>query len=245
MIFEVMLVVLCLALGGMLKGATGAGAPVLAVPALAAFFDVQTAVVLLLLPNLFANGWQLWLYRRELPENRFLLPFVAAGIAGVSLGTWMLTALRSETLSVGVSIVVILYIAFRLARPHWKLSMPAGIRLATPAGFLSGILQGASGISAPVSLTFLNALQLGRPTFIATVSLLFMLFVAVQIPALAWAGLITVKLGLMSLAAVVPIFLAMPLGGMLARRLSPAVFDRLILGFLGLLAVKLLFDALG
>ncbi len=244
MIVEVVVVVLCLALGGMLKGATGAGAPVLAIPALAAFFDVQTAVVLLLLPNLIPNSWQLWLYRKDLPSRRFMLPFVLAGIVGVTLGTWMLTSLPSETLSVGVAVVVLLYIAFRLARPDWRLAMQAGILLAPPAGLLSGILQGASGISAPISLTFLNALQLGRRTFMAAVSLLFMLFSLVQIPALVWAGLVTVKMGLMSLAAVVPIFLAMPLGGMLARRLSPEVFDKLILGFLGVLALKLLFDAL-
>lgn len=241
---ELLLVALCLALGGMLKGATGAGAPVLAVPALAAIFDVQTAVVLLLLPNLLTNLWQLRQYRENLPDRGFLVSFIGTGLIGVAMGTWMLTSLPSETLSLGVAVVVVLYIAFRLARPDWKLAMRTGRLLSSPAGFASGILQGASGISAPVSITFLNALKLGRSSFIATISLLFLAFVLVQIPMLAMSGLLSVKLGLMSLLAVVPIFAAMPLGAMLARRLSPEVFDRVILVFLGLLAAKLLFDAL-
>jgi uncharacterized protein len=244
MIMELLLVALCLALGGMLKGATGAGAPVLAVPALAAIFDVQTAVVLLLLPNLLTNLWQLRQYRENLPGRGFLVSFIGTGLIGVAMGTWMLTSLPSETLSLGVAVVVVLYIAFRLARPDWKLAMRTGRLLSAPAGFASGILQGASGISAPVSITFLNALKLGRSSFIATISLLFLAFVLVQIPMLAMSGLLSVKLGLMSLLAVVPIFAAMPLGAMLARRLSPEVFDRVILVFLGVLAAKLLFDAL-
>lgn len=244
MVLELLLVALCLALGGMLKGATGAGAPVLAVPALAAIFDVQTAVVLLLIPNLMTNVWQLWNYRKELPERGFVVPFIGAGLIGVAAGTWMLTELPSETLSVFVAIVVVLYIAFRMARPDWHLGTKAGRQLAFPAGIASGILQGASGISAPVSITFLNAMKLGRSGFIATISLLFLAFVMVQIPVLGVSGLLTVKLGLFSLLAVIPIFAAMPLGAILARRLSPEVFDRLILAFLGVLAVKLLFDAL-
>lgn len=240
---ELFLVALCLALGGLIKGATGAGAPVLAIPALAAIFDVQTAVVLLLIPNLMTNSFQLWTYRAHLPDRRFVAPFIGAGLIGVAVGTWMLTSLRSETLSIFVAGVVLVYIAFRLARPNWQLAMEAGRRLALPAGVVSGILQGASGISAPVSITFLNALKLGRSGFIAIISLLFLAFVAVQIPALIWSGHLTQKLGLQSLVAVVPILGAMPVGAALARRLSPQVFDKVILVFLGLLAVKLLVDA--
>lgn len=243
MIYELLLVALCLALGGLIKGATGAGTPVLAIPAIAAIFDVQTAVVLLLLPNLFTNSWQLWSYRAALPDRRFITLFVGCGMIGISIGTWMLTSLKSETLQVFVAFVVFGYIAFRLARPEWQLSMAAGRRLAAPAGVLAGILQGASGISAPVSITFLNALKLGRSGFIASISLLFLAFVVIQIPWLALSGHLTVKLTLMSCAAVVPILGAMPLGALLARKLSPAVFDKVILVFLALLAIKLLVDA--
>jgi uncharacterized membrane protein YfcA len=46
------LIALALALGGILKGATGAGAPHLAVPVLVVLRDVQFAVAVFVMPNI-------------------------------------------------------------------------------------------------------------------------------------------------------------------------------------------------
>jgi hypothetical protein len=48
---------------------------------------------------------------------------------------------------------------------------------------------------------------------------------------------------LYSVLALAPIWAAMPLGAYLAKRMSPAVFDRFILIMLSILAVKLVLDA--
>ena len=56
---------LSLGSGGILKGATGAGAPIIAVLDLAILFDVPTAMPIFSLPNLFANISQAWTFRRE------------------------------------------------------------------------------------------------------------------------------------------------------------------------------------
>ena len=40
------------ALGGTLKGATGAGAPIITIPVIAAFYDVRIAVIIMVIPNL-------------------------------------------------------------------------------------------------------------------------------------------------------------------------------------------------
>ena len=87
---EILIAFLCLAAGGVLKGATGAGAPVLAVPALAMMFDVRVAVVTMLVPNLLTNVWQAWQFRGDRLPNRFILAFSLAGAIGVVGGTVML-----------------------------------------------------------------------------------------------------------------------------------------------------------
>ncbi|WP_319772229.1 sulfite exporter TauE/SafE family protein [Breoghania sp.] len=244
LVTELLVIFLCLAAGGVLKGATGAGTPVLAVPALAMFFDVKTAVIILLLPNLMTNASQIWRYRSFLPKRSFLKLFLVGGTLGAGLGTWALTQLSAETLEVGVGIVVLVYIAFRLLHPHWKLSDRLGTAISLPAGVLAGILQGASGISAPVSITYLNAMRLERSVFIPSISALFLLFVAVQIPALVATGDMTAKLSLISAVAVAPVLLAMPLGSRLAKSVSPVVFDRIILTLLAILAIKLVWGGL-
>lgn len=242
-LIEILVVAACLAAGGVLKGATGAGAPILAVPALAAFFDVRFAVVVMLIPNIATNTWQALRFREHLPDRGFMLPLLAGGVLGVTLGTFALKAFSSDTLSLAVAFAVLLYIAIRLARPHWQLQMGLARWLALPAGIAAGALQGAAGLSAPVSITFLNALKLRRETFVAAISAFFATFTAVQIVAVAANGLLGPVDLLYSAFALLPVSLAMPAGAALAKRASPATLDRVILAILGVIAGKLLFEA--
>lgn len=244
LVLEILLVALCLASGGVLKGATGAGAPILAVPAMAALFDVRFAVMVMVLPNLTTNCWQGYRYRSHMPDRAFVLLMLAGGMTGVAVGTLALKALSSDTLSVVMALAVFFYIALRLSRPDWQLHMKLARKLAVPAGLAAGILQGAAGLSAPVSLTFLNALRLERPAYIATASVFFACFTFVQLVTAAGNGLLHPLDLVYGVFALLPIILAMPLGALLAQRLSPKTFDRLILVILTCLAAKLLAEAL-
>lgn len=241
---EILLVCLALALGGILKGATGAGSPILAVPVLAAFFDVRFAIVVMIIPNLLTNLLQAWHYRKHLPASRFIIPFVIGGALGVAVGTWVLAAVPAESLSMLVAAAVIGYVVLRLAKPDWKIPMPLAEKLAFPSGFGGGFLQGASGISAPISLTFLNAIRLERLAFIATISLYFSVFCFVQFIALFLNQLLSGIELLYSLFALIPLWSAMPVGAYLARHMAPEIFDRVILVLLVILSLKLAFDAI-
>jgi uncharacterized membrane protein YfcA len=74
--------------------------------------------------------------------------------------------------------------------------------------------------------------------------LFFSSFGAVQIIAMVANHLLSRMDMVYSVLALIPIWAAMPLGAFLARRMSPAVFDRFILSLLSVLALKLLFGAL-
>jgi len=243
-LFELAVVFICLACGGILKGATGAGAPILAIPALAAFHDVRFAIVVMTVPNVVTNVLQAWQNREHRLGPGFLLPFLLSAALGVVLGTWALVGLDSRTLSLVVALAVVLYLILRVTKANWHMGPKLATQLATPFGLLSGILQGSAGISAPVSLSFINAMQLDRLAFMSTVSLLFVTFGSVQIPALALTGVLTGTGFLLSCAALLPMLLGMPLGALLARTLSRETFDRMILLLLAGLAGKMLWEAL-
>lgn len=234
---------LCLAVGGILKGATGAGAPVLVVPALTMMFDVRFAVVVMLMPNLITNLWQTWRFRHKRLPTGFNVRFAGSGAIGVIIGTLILANLSPEVLSLVVAFAVFAYIGFRFARPDWVIPFARARTLSIPAGLVAGMLQGASGLSAPVSLSFLNAMRLERPYFISTASIFFVSITVLQIPTLDTLGLLTWDRLLVSFAALVPILAFMPVGARIARRFSKDVFDRVILVLLACLAVKLVFDA--
>ncbi len=233
-------ILIALSVGGILKGATGAGVPVIAVPVIAAFVDVRFAVMIMVMSNLLTNLRQLWTFRAHQIEGGFALRFALAGAVGALVGTVFLVVLPVAALSAMLAGIIVAYVGLRLARPSFRLSMAAGWRLALPAGALGGVFQGAAGISAPVSVSFLNALKLERPTFIFTISAFFVAMGAVQLPALLASGLMTLPILGLSVLALAPVLAFMPLGDWLGKRASPEMFDRVILVFLSLLALRLL-----
>lgn len=232
--------ILSLALGGILKGATGAGVPIVAIPALTMVYGVDFAVAVLVMPNLVANLWQGWTYRNDALPPRFIWLFAGGGMVGAGVGTWLLANLPGGALSLTVALAVYAYIGFRLLRPGWSIPYALGLGLAGPVGVAGGVLQGASGLSAPVSITFLNTLALSRICFMGTVSIFFVAMSLVQIPALAAVGLLSWERLLISCGALVLASLFFPVGTWLGARISSAAFDKAVLVLLGLIATRII-----
>lgn len=241
--FEMLLVIVAFALGGILKGATGAGAPIIAVPLMTIFFGAPYAVAVFAVPNLVPNLWQSWTYRQHRLPGPLMWRFALAGAAGAGVGSFMLAWLPTEALTLAVALSVLAYVGFRAARPGWTLPLPRAEKLAAPMGLMGGILQGAAGLSAPVSLSFLNALRLERAQFIVTISCFFYAMALVQIPLLAGLGILTGERLVLSCLSLIPLMAAMPLGAWLARHISARTFDLVILTLLVILSMRLIWQA--
>jgi hypothetical protein len=235
-----LLSVLALAFGGILKGATGAGVPILAVPIMALYYDVRTAVIVMLMPSLLANVLQAWRYRIHLAEAGFAGRMALFGVLGAALGTMLLASVQPRYLLLAIAGLVLVFVGFRLTRPHWHLPRPVARVLAVPAGLAAGTLQGATGISAPISLTFLNACRLPRAVFIAVVSLYFVASTLMQLLGLVSYGMLTWQGIALSFGALALILAVMPLGEAIGRRFSPELFDRVTLVLLVAISVRIL-----
>ena len=232
------------ALGGILKGATGAGAPIIAIPLMAIFYNVPFAVAIFVVPNIVSNVWQVWTYRAHHLPPAFSLRFSGVGAIGAAIGTMMLVSFPSDTLKLIVAVAVFFYIMFRLLKPDWKLAYEKALLLSAPVGGFAGILQGASGVSAPISITFLNAMRLDRENFMPTISAFFLATGLVQIPMLYNYGFLSWERFWLSCAAMMLMLAFMPVGAFLAKRLSRKIFDRTIMVVLALLGLRLAFEAL-
>ena len=105
-------------------------------------------------------------------------------------------------------------------------------------------MQGAGGISAPISVTFLNAMRMERREFIGTISAFFFAMSLLQIPTLIAFGVLNQEMAWLAVLAAVPLFGAMPVGEWVARRVSKATFDKLVLALLAVVALRLSYQAL-
>ncbi|HLV83050.1 MAG TPA: sulfite exporter TauE/SafE family protein [Devosia sp.] len=238
---SVLIIVLALGGGGFVKGATGMGLPLIALPVLTTAFGLQHAVGLMVVPLIATNAWQVWRFRTEVrsPQLAFMPLFLAGGVLGIGVGTWALTSLPERLLVLGLGVILLAYVAMRLATPHWILSPAMARRFGPLAGVGGGALQGATGISSPITVTFIHAMGLERSAHVFAVSAMFLLYAVVQLPALWVAGVMQPLWLLQGVLALIPILAIMPLGHWASSKLSRRAFDRLILIFLGMIGLKM------
>lgn len=236
------IIIISFILAGILKGATGAGAPIITIPVISAFYDVRLAVVLMVVPNFLSNIQQLYHFRKSILPLFFTFSFAIGGGGGAFLGTIFLANLSLDILSLGVAVIVIIFILFKIFVPTWKLEYKKSKNLFFPFGFFGGIFQGAAGISAPISITFLNSLKLERKTFIPTISVYFMMMSVFQAPALIHYEFLNFEIFFVSLLCTGVLISSMPIGNKIAKSVSLEMFDKIILALLGFISIKIFYD---
>ena len=229
------------ALGGILKGATGAGAPIITIPVIAAFYDVRIAVIIMVIPNLLTNIGQLYQFRKTILPSFFTISFALGGGIGAFLGTILLVSLPIKILTLSVAIIVIIYILLKIAVPSWKLVYGKAKKLVFIMGAGGGILQGSAGLSAPISITFLNSMKLERNQFIPTISVYFGVMSIFQMPTLYYYDFLNLEIIIVSVMSTIVLMCFMPLGSWIAKSISKETFDKVTLILLGFIALRIIY----
>ena len=234
-------VLVAFSLGGILKGATGAGAPIITIPVIAAFYDVRIAVIIMVVPNLLTNIGQLYQFRKTILPKFFTLSFALGGGIGAFLGTILLVNLSIKILTLSVAFIVIIYILLKLIVPSWKLTYKRAEKLVFLMGTGGGVLQGTAGLSAPISITFLNSMKLERNQFIPTISVYFGVMSIFQMPTLYYYDFLNLEIIIISFVSTLVLLLFMPFGSWIAKSVSKESFDKITLILLGFIAFRIIY----
>lgn len=233
-----------LAAGGLVKGATGTGLPMVAIPVMAAFIGVPHAVAVMAIPTIATNLWLVWSHRSAAAAGPSLVLFLTAGVVGVGLGTWSLVEFDDRVLSLIMAGLICGYVGLIAVKPDMRIEEGLNRRIAPGVGLVSGTLQGATGMSGPVVVTYAHARRLERGSHVFLVSAIYGTFALIQAPALFGVGILTPTRLVESALALIPIMVFMWLGTRLARSFSQRTFNRIIVGVLVLMAVKLAYASL-
>ena len=234
-------ILVAFSLGGILKGATGAGAPIITIPVIAAFYDVRIAVIIMVIPNLLTNIGQLYQFRKTILPKFFTLSFAIGGGIGAFLGTILLANLSIKILTLSVAFIVIVYILLKLLVPSWKLTYEKAKKLVFLMGGFGGVLQGTAGLSAPISITFLNSMKLERNQFIPTISVYFGVMSIFQMPTLYYYNFLNLEIILVSCISTLVLLSFMPIGSWIAKSVSKESFDKITLILLGFIAFRIIY----
>lgn len=242
---ELILIVAVSAFSFWVKGITGFGGPLLAIPMLAPFIGVEESVVVITFSNVVSNVMLLWTNREGAKGHGPLLArLLIVGAATTVVGTVLLTVLNEAVLAVFLAASVFLYIALALTRPEFSLTADQGLLLAAPAGAVGGLMHGALGNSGTVFASFYHSLKLPRADFVFLLSITFLAFGLMQIGTLAQLGSFGEDRVIQATIVVAPVVLATRLGERFASRLSPKAFGRLVLALLAFAAIALLVGVL-
>jgi uncharacterized membrane protein YfcA len=234
-------ILVAFSLGGILKGATGAGAPIITIPVIAAFYDVRIAVIIMVIPNLLTNIGQLYQFRKTILPKFFTLSFALGGGVGAFLGTILLVNLSIKILTLSVAFIVITYIFLKIMVPSWKLTYKKAKKLVFLMGSFGGVLQGTAGLSAPISITFLNSMKLERNQFIPTISVYFGVMSIFQMPTLYYYNFLNLEIILVSCISTLVLLSFMPIGSWIAKSVSKESFDKITLILLGFIAFRIIY----
>ncbi len=196
---------------GALRGFTGFGFALMAVPALALVMAPAAAVPCALLLQTVAGAQLLPKLWRKV-DWASLRPLLLGAAAGSPFGVFLLSALPADPMRAAIGVVVLLAVLALWRAPGLKAMPPPGATLAV--GWLSGLLNGATAMGGPPVIALYLAspggVAIGRASLIA----FFFFGSLVSIAFAAAAGLFSLP----SLVFGAVMFLPMTVGNLLGDR---------------------------
>ena len=241
---ELIVVGVASAVAMLAKSATGLGYPLVAIPILAAFTGVETAVVVVTLPNAAANLLVGWRTRHARSETRDVFMLSATSALGAVAGTFVLVSAPERPLLIVLAVAVLMFVVRSLWFGDIAVSPEIGRRAAPFVGASAGMMQGAVGVSGPIIGSWLHAYRLPRDAYILSLSVLFLVTGVAQITTLASIGAYDSDRLIAAAVGFGPVLAVLPLGEYLRARLSGSQFDRAVLGLLAASGVTLVVRAI-
>ncbi len=232
-------------LAGSVKGVIGLGLPTVSLAVLTATIGLQPAMALLLVPSFVTNLWQAAVGGNAKAIISRIWLFLLAATVTVWIGSQVLVAVDVSLLSALLGVLLVVYSALSLSKP--SIAIPPGWEpWAGPVlGTANGVLTGMTGSFVVPGVLFLQAIGLPRDMLIQAMGMLFTLSTVALGLALGGQQLLTVELGSISAAAVIPAIVGMVFGQRIRQRLSEAKFRKVFFTALIILGLYIIARSLG
>lgn len=242
MSYETILVILAaVSIGSVIKGFSGFGLPLVAIPLMAGFIGVERAVALMIVPGLVTNAWQIWVNRAHATSFPNMGVVIVVSILGVTAGSSILASVPERWLFVIIAAWLGLYLIAIVLRFEPKLESWQGRWQSFAVVFFGGLVQGATGSAGAVLGPYLHALGLRKQAYVFTISVLFGIFGLTQVVTLIWHGILVMDRVYEGLVACIPVMVVMPLAMRIGGRFSVRTFELILVAVFTLMEARLIY----
>lgn len=226
-------------LGGMVKGLSGFGLPLIVISLTSTFMPIEVALAINVIPPFLLNFWQAGGLRGARDTWHDYAPALIGLVIGIFVGAASAAAVDANWLVGAVGVVTLAYCVSQFLgwRPHLS---PAQI---APAGLVVGLLSGFLGalttVAGPPLVMYLMAARATPAGFKAALGLFFFAAGIMLTLAFASIGFLSLPLAVAGGLMAVPAAAGMWLGRHLARRIDADRFRTIVLVLLTVLGVNL------
>ena len=221
--------------GSLVKGVLGAGIPAVGLPIMVMVIDPPQAVSLFLVPVVLSNIWQIWEAGEIREAMRRYWGFTLALMICVWIGAGAMVSADPKLIALAVGILVICTTLFQIFSPDVSHVMGRMRGLHPIAGALIGLVAGVTGMLTPM-IAYFAALRPPKDVFVTQLAIGAMLGMLPLFARLAVEDHLTWDQVQGSVMALIPAAAGLTVGFWIRKRISEAVFRRLVQ--IGLLAVS-------
>lgn len=223
-------------------GSIGFGFPMLATPMLALFTDVQTAIILTIIPNLFVNVACIKSEGAFFAAIRQHYELVLLTAFGSVVGTGVLLHFDSEVFKVILAAAIMLYLitnAFQI-RMTWVPTYPMFSKVSF--GLVSGVLGGLTNVMGSTLLMYQLELNQPKKETIQVTNLCFLFGKVVQLLMFLIAGKYTEDNTIGSFVLLAAVIVFFPFGLMIKKKISDQLYKKILKVVLFVVAMALIFQ---
>ncbi len=221
---EIVMSVIIIFMAYTVKGLSGFGCGLIAIPLLAFMFPLTFIVPVLGLLSYSGTVMQSIQLRKKVVW-RDMLPIIPFSILGVLIAVWLLVNVEADNLVTALGFFVLFYSVYSLL----PLPVHAGGRQwAAPAGFGGGMVGALFGTGGPFYVVYLTMRRLKKEQFRATIAMIFLLDGGARMSAYAINGLFTSQVLLLVLLLFPVLFAGMYTGHHLHVRIEQKRFNQVI-----------------
>lgn len=229
-----------LAAGGLVKGVTGMGLPLVAVPVMTLFVPVPVAVSVMSVPIIVSNLWQGWQGGRWRQIIRRAWPLLAAQPFGMVAGVAVLAWAEPRIVMGMLGALTMLFVVMVHFQPDRVMSATQERWVAPAMGLCSGFSGGVSSFFGTPIAIYLFLLGLKKDEFVAAIGVTYA-YGGVVLLITLWAfGVLGPELTGWSLVATPAVFAGMWLGQQLRRKLNADTFRTVVLVVLFIAGINML-----